>query len=161
MLYRKHRPIFDAIADADARVNMMCELNVEMQIRRLALIPTFENAGIRRNFDCMAGSAALMTGRCAILVQPPARPPSATGWSASTKGFSHRPRRPAVSAVMQLMRQYCPDDGEGPLVLLFYVFLAHLSVAAFSHARSTSRFRHSGTWRLVRLGNWRLLISAA
>ncbi|MDP2409315.1 MAG: carbonic anhydrase [Pseudolabrys sp.] len=47
MLYRKHRPLFDAIADADARVNRMCELNVEMQVRRVASIPTVENAWIR------------------------------------------------------------------------------------------------------------------
>ena len=44
MLYRKHRPLFDAIGDADARVNRMCELNIEMQVRRVASIPTVENA---------------------------------------------------------------------------------------------------------------------
>ena len=44
MLYRKHRPLFDAIADVDARVNLMCELNIEMQVRRVASIPTVENA---------------------------------------------------------------------------------------------------------------------
>jgi carbonic anhydrase len=47
MLYRKHRPIFDAIGNFDARVNLMCELNVEMQVRRIASIPTVENAWIR------------------------------------------------------------------------------------------------------------------
>ena len=44
MLYRKHRPLFDAITDIDARVNRMCELNIEMQVRRVASIPTVENA---------------------------------------------------------------------------------------------------------------------
>ena len=44
MLYRKHRPLFDAIVDVDARVNRMCELNIEMQVRRVASIPTVENA---------------------------------------------------------------------------------------------------------------------
>lgn len=47
MLYRKHRPVFDAIADIDARVNRMCELNIEMQVRRVASIPTVENAWMR------------------------------------------------------------------------------------------------------------------
>ncbi|MDY6948684.1 MAG: carbonic anhydrase [Pseudomonadota bacterium] len=44
MLYRKHRALFDAITDVDARLNRMCELNIEMQVRRVASIPTVENA---------------------------------------------------------------------------------------------------------------------
>lgn len=46
MLYRKHRALFDAITDRDARVNRMCELNIEMQVRRVASIPTVENAWV-------------------------------------------------------------------------------------------------------------------
>jgi carbonic anhydrase len=44
MLYRKHRAIFDAIADSEARIDRMCELNIEMQVRRVASIPTVESA---------------------------------------------------------------------------------------------------------------------
>ena len=44
MLYRKHRAIFEAIANLDARVDHMCEVNIEMQVRRVASIPTVENA---------------------------------------------------------------------------------------------------------------------
>jgi carbonic anhydrase len=44
MLYRKHRSLFDAIPDPEARINRMCELNVEMQVRRIAAIPTVEKA---------------------------------------------------------------------------------------------------------------------
>lgn len=47
MLYRKHRPVFDAIGDREARINRLCELNVEMQVRRVASIPTVENAWTR------------------------------------------------------------------------------------------------------------------
>jgi carbonic anhydrase len=47
MLYRKHRAIFEAIADPEACVNRMCELNIEMQVRRVAAIPTVENAWAR------------------------------------------------------------------------------------------------------------------
>jgi carbonic anhydrase len=47
MLYRKHRAIFDAIADPEARIDRMCELNIEMQVRRVAAIPTVENAWLR------------------------------------------------------------------------------------------------------------------
>lgn len=46
-LYRRHRPVFDAIADETARIDRMCELNVEMQVRRVASIPTVENAWAR------------------------------------------------------------------------------------------------------------------
>lgn len=44
MLYRKHRALFDATTDVEARLNRMCELNIEMQVRRVASIPTVENA---------------------------------------------------------------------------------------------------------------------
>jgi carbonic anhydrase len=44
MLYRKHRATFDAIDDFNARVDRMCELNIEMQVRRVASVPTVENA---------------------------------------------------------------------------------------------------------------------
>lgn len=47
MLYRKHRAIFGAIADPEMRVNRMCELNIEMQVRRVAAIPTVEKAWAR------------------------------------------------------------------------------------------------------------------
>lgn len=46
-LYRRHRAVFDAIEDENARVDRMCELNVEMQVRRVASIPTVENAWAR------------------------------------------------------------------------------------------------------------------
>jgi len=47
MLYRKHRKLFDAISDPSARIDRMCELNVEMQVRRIAAIPTVEKAWLR------------------------------------------------------------------------------------------------------------------
>ena len=47
MMYRRHRAAFDAIADHGARVNRICELNVEMQVRSVASIPTIENAWAR------------------------------------------------------------------------------------------------------------------
>ncbi|MGE0565954.1 MAG: carbonic anhydrase [Pseudolabrys sp.] len=47
MLYRKHHEIFDAIPDMDARISRMCEFNIEMQVRRVAAIPTVENAWVR------------------------------------------------------------------------------------------------------------------
>ena len=55
MLYRKHRSIFDEIADFDARVNRMCELNIEMQVRRVASIPTVEKAWVRGQKLCLHG----------------------------------------------------------------------------------------------------------
>ena len=48
MLYRKHRSIFEAITDEEARIDHMCEINIEMQVRRVAAIPTVENAWRRR-----------------------------------------------------------------------------------------------------------------
>ena len=47
MLYRKHRPLFDALPDEGARLDRLCELNIEMQVRRLAATPIVENAWAR------------------------------------------------------------------------------------------------------------------
>ena len=47
MLYRKHRPVFDAIPGEVARIDRMCEINVEMQVRRVAATPIAENAWAR------------------------------------------------------------------------------------------------------------------
>jgi carbonic anhydrase len=44
MLYRKHRPVFEAFDDMRVRVNRMCEINVEMQVRRIAATPIVEKA---------------------------------------------------------------------------------------------------------------------
>ncbi len=47
MFYRKHRAIFDAIPDKAAKVNRLCEINVEMQVRRIAATPIVEKAWAR------------------------------------------------------------------------------------------------------------------
>jgi carbonic anhydrase len=47
MLHRKHRPTFDAIRTENARLDRMCEINIEMQVRRLAATPIVENAWAR------------------------------------------------------------------------------------------------------------------
>ncbi|RTL59705.1 MAG: carbonic anhydrase [Hyphomicrobiales bacterium] len=47
MLYRKHRDVIDAIADAGRRLDRMCEINVEMQVRRVAATPIIEKAWMR------------------------------------------------------------------------------------------------------------------
>jgi carbonic anhydrase len=47
MYYRKHRALFDAIADEQERLDRMCELNIEMQVRRIAATPIVENAWSR------------------------------------------------------------------------------------------------------------------
>ena len=44
MLYRKHRSEFDALKDDAARIDRMCEVNIEMQVRRIAATPIVENA---------------------------------------------------------------------------------------------------------------------
>jgi carbonic anhydrase len=44
MLYRKHRSLIDGIGDEGARVDRMCEINVEMQVRRAAATPIVEKA---------------------------------------------------------------------------------------------------------------------
>ncbi len=47
MLHRKHKPVFDAIAGEEARLDRMCEINIEMQVRRVAQTPIIENAWAR------------------------------------------------------------------------------------------------------------------
>lgn len=47
MLHRKHREIFTAIPDEARRLDRMCEINVEMQVRRIAQTPIVENAWAR------------------------------------------------------------------------------------------------------------------
>ncbi|MGL4525708.1 MAG: carbonic anhydrase, partial [Aestuariivirga sp.] len=47
MFHRKHRAVFDAIPDAQAQLDRMCELNIEMQVRRVAMTPIVENAWAR------------------------------------------------------------------------------------------------------------------
>lgn len=47
MLYRKHQKKFDALSPAE-RLDRMCEINIEMQVRRLAATPIVENAWARK-----------------------------------------------------------------------------------------------------------------
>lgn len=47
MLHRKHRDTFALIPDETCRIDRMCEINVEMQVRRLAQTPIVENAWAR------------------------------------------------------------------------------------------------------------------
>lgn len=47
MFYRKHRSAFDSIGNSNARIDRLCEINVEMQVRRLAATPIVENAWMR------------------------------------------------------------------------------------------------------------------
>jgi carbonic anhydrase len=47
MLYRKHSATFAAIGDENARIDRLCEVNVEMQVRRIAATPIVENAWAR------------------------------------------------------------------------------------------------------------------
>lgn len=47
MLYRKHRKTLDAFEDMRVRINRMCEINVEMQVRRVAAMPIVEKAWAR------------------------------------------------------------------------------------------------------------------
>ena len=44
MLYRKHRPRFDRLERPEQRLDRLCEINIEMQVRRLAASPLVENA---------------------------------------------------------------------------------------------------------------------
>jgi carbonic anhydrase len=44
MLYRKHHPHFQRMAGQDERLDRLCEINIEMQVRRLAATPLVENA---------------------------------------------------------------------------------------------------------------------
>jgi carbonic anhydrase len=48
MIYRKHAPVFAAIADERARLDRLCEINIGMQVRRLASTPIVENAWARK-----------------------------------------------------------------------------------------------------------------
>jgi carbonic anhydrase len=47
MLFRKHRGVLDRLAGYEARLDRMCEINIEMQVRRLANTPIVENAWAR------------------------------------------------------------------------------------------------------------------
>lgn len=47
MLYRKHRALFDAVQSDSTRLDRLCEVNIEMQVRRLAATPIIENAWAR------------------------------------------------------------------------------------------------------------------
>lgn len=47
MLYRKHRALLDAITDPVARLDRMCEINIELQVRRIASTPIVEQAWLR------------------------------------------------------------------------------------------------------------------
>lgn len=47
MMYRKHRQAFDTLPTEPARLNRVCELNVEMQVRRIAATPIVERAWAR------------------------------------------------------------------------------------------------------------------
>lgn len=47
MFYRKHRVAFDAMDNAQHRLDRLCELNVEMQLRRVAATPIVEGAWAR------------------------------------------------------------------------------------------------------------------
>jgi carbonic anhydrase len=48
MLYRKHQLTFDRIQNENLLIDRMCEINIEMQVRRLAATPIVENAWIRK-----------------------------------------------------------------------------------------------------------------
>ncbi|MCM0021270.1 MAG: hypothetical protein NBV67_14860, partial [Tagaea sp.] len=47
MLYRRHRAKFEAVPNPGLRLDRVCELNVEMQVRRLAATPIVEKAWAR------------------------------------------------------------------------------------------------------------------
>lgn len=47
MMYHKHRCLINAIPDESARLNRLCEINIEMQVRRVAATPIVENAWTR------------------------------------------------------------------------------------------------------------------
>ncbi len=47
MYFRKHRDAFAAMGSHEHRLRRMCEINVEMQVRRLAATPLVENAWSR------------------------------------------------------------------------------------------------------------------
>lgn len=43
MLHHTHRTVFDKISDPRARLDRLCEINVELQLRRVAMTPIVEN----------------------------------------------------------------------------------------------------------------------
>ncbi len=43
-LYHRHRPRFDAVKDEEIRANLLCEMNVEMQVTRVAATPIVQKA---------------------------------------------------------------------------------------------------------------------
>jgi carbonic anhydrase len=47
MMYHKHRSLIDAIPSEAARLDRLCEINIEMQVRRVAATPIVENAWAR------------------------------------------------------------------------------------------------------------------
>lgn len=47
MFYRKHRKVFDAMSGDARRLDRLCEVNIEMQVRRVAATPLVENAWAR------------------------------------------------------------------------------------------------------------------
>ncbi len=47
MFYRKHRRVFDETGSKEQQLDRLCELNVEMQIRRVAATPIVEGAWVR------------------------------------------------------------------------------------------------------------------
>lgn len=46
-LHRKHKAVFDALDGDPRRLDRMCEINIEMQVRRLSQTPIVENAWSR------------------------------------------------------------------------------------------------------------------
>lgn len=47
MFYRKHRAVFQGIADPAKRLDFLCEINIEMQVRRVAATPIVETTWAR------------------------------------------------------------------------------------------------------------------
>ncbi len=47
MFFRKHRAVFDAMPGERHRFERLCEINIEMQVRRVAATPIVENAWAR------------------------------------------------------------------------------------------------------------------
>ena len=47
MMYHKHRSFIDAIPSEADRLDRLCEINIEMQVRRVAATPIVENAWTR------------------------------------------------------------------------------------------------------------------
>ena len=47
MMYHKHRSLIDKISSDNARLDRLCEINIEMQVRRIAATPIVENAWAR------------------------------------------------------------------------------------------------------------------